>query len=151
MVDEVGARATVSEGAVGGDFEPPGLTPVKPASGLAAFDICNLKRKSRCRPAAGAAGCHKPNNPTWQALWNPAQNEPVFLTGISEERLQLPRIRIIACHQQPYRGVVEKFRQCGLVETRVGVPTWFSECAHQTSRSSSSVDRAQCFKSSQNA
>jgi len=32
------------------------------------FEPYNLKRRSRCRPAAGAAGRHKPNNPTWRAL-----------------------------------------------------------------------------------
>jgi hypothetical protein len=37
---------------------------VEPAHGLAAFEPYNLKRRSRCRPAAGAAGSHISNNHT---------------------------------------------------------------------------------------
>jgi hypothetical protein len=63
MFDEVeGARATVSEGAVGGDFEAP-----RPNTGQARqrpgrIRYLQPEEEIRCRPAAGAAGRHKPNN-----------------------------------------------------------------------------------------
>ena len=51
---------------------------------LAGFESCNLKEKSRCRPAAGSAGCHIIDNHKSQVRQASIR---------SETKMDVPRLR----------------------------------------------------------